>query len=117
MGFGLSKTNMGGCGPANKRPARAFSRTREPPLCRDLDPPQQRGAFDWPTEMGDGLQNTLDAKGSELSRAQRYVLFIVLYIVFTVKENTIGCDELMSSLFKVATKTERLGRTHSKVGR
>lgn len=29
-----------------------------------------------------------------MSRAQRYVLFIVLYIVFTVKENTNGYDKL-----------------------
>lgn len=32
------------------------------PMCYDLDPPQER-CFDWPTEIGDGLQNTLDAKG------------------------------------------------------
>ncbi len=31
-------------------------------MCCDLDPPQE-GCFDWPSEICDGLQNTLDVKG------------------------------------------------------
>lgn len=55
-----------------------------------------------------------------MSRAQRYVLFIVLYIVFTVKENTNGFDKQpvdVISLFKVITKAESIARMFTKVGR
>lgn len=60
MGFGLSKQTWR-MGPREQEPAHTHSHPRAP-VCCDLDPPQERW-FDWPTEIGDGLQNTLDAQG------------------------------------------------------
>ena len=42
--------------------------------------------------------------GRELSRAHRNVLFIVLYIVFTVKENTNGYDKLQLDVLSLQSR-------------
>lgn len=63
-GIRTFKTNMENGASWTRPCAHTHTHTHTPraPMCCDLDPPQE-GCFDWPTEICDGLQNTLDAKG------------------------------------------------------
>lgn len=73
------------------------------------------GCFDWPAEISDGAQNTLDAKG-ESCQEHRGMFYLFSYIVFTLEgtEIAVTSSQLMSSLFKVITKTKGLVRMFTK---
>lgn len=61
MGFGLSKQTRR-IGPGEQEPVHVRAHDSRAPMCCDLDLPRER-CCDWPAEICDGLQNTLDAKG------------------------------------------------------
>lgn len=75
------------------------------------DPPQE-GYFDWPGEILDGLQNTLDAKGESCPehRGMFYLWPHTVYSIHSVERTPVAmtCSQLMSSPFKAITKAEVL---------
>lgn len=108
MGLGRSKQTWR-MEPREQEPANTHTHTRTTHTNTHTDPPQE-GCSDWPGEILNGLQNTLDAKGESCPehRGMFYLWPYTVYSIHSVERTPVAmtCSQLTSSPFKAITKAE-----------